>query len=55
MLGVELVVIALLARWASSVVLRYAAEAPLAQLTDTYKQKLQAFKFKAFRKKCGAR
>ena len=48
MLGVELVVIALLARWASAVVLRYAAEAPLSQLTDTYKQKLHTFNFRSF-------
>ena len=47
-LGVELVVIALLARWASAIVLRYAAEAPLLNITDTYKQKMQAFKLQSF-------
>ena len=47
-LGVELVVIALLARWASAIVLRYAAEAPLQKITENYKQKLQCFNFKSF-------
>ena len=47
-LGVELVVIALLARWASAIVLRYAAEAPLVNITDSYKQKIHNFKFQSF-------
>ena len=47
-LGVELVVIALLARWASAIVLRYAAEAPLLKITENYKQKLHEFNFKRF-------
>ena len=47
-IGIELSVIALLARWQSEIVLRYAAEAPLDNITESYKEKLQQFNFKRF-------
>ena len=46
--GVELVVIALLAKWASAIVSRYAADAPLLNVADTYKLKMQSFKLQSF-------
>ncbi len=38
--GIDLMLIQLLARWSSDVVPRYVAEAPLAKLSDTYRGKL---------------
>ena len=36
-MGIDLMLIQLMARWSSDVVLRYVAEAPLAKLSDTYR------------------
>ena len=47
-IGVDLVTIALLVRWASAIMLRYAEEAPLQHTTETYKQKLNTFNYKSF-------
>ena len=47
-IGIDTVIIALLARWQSSIVLRYAAEAPLQNISDTYRSKLQSFNLKGF-------
>ena len=41
-LGIELVLIQLMARWSSDVVLRYVADAPLASITASYRAKLAA-------------
>jgi hypothetical protein len=38
MLGFDIVLIQLMARWASEIVLRYIAEAPLGAITDTYRK-----------------
>jgi hypothetical protein len=38
MLGFDIVLIQLMARWASELVLRYIAEAPLGAITDTYRK-----------------
>eukprot|EP00971_Amphidinium_carterae_P078591 1554798-Amphidinium_carterae.1 len=41
-MGIEISVIMLLARWNSSIVLHYAQEAPLRNITDRYKSKARA-------------
>ena len=38
MMGFDVVLIQLMARWASEVTLRYIAEAPLGAITDTYRK-----------------
>ena len=44
----KLTIIAPIARWQSPAVLRYAAEAPLASISDSYRTKLQCFNYKKF-------
>ena len=51
LIGIEMVIIALLARWQSAIVMRYAAEAPLAHVDNDYRHKLHSFNLKKFMKK----
>ena len=48
MIGIDVIMIALLARWQSSIVLRYAAEAPLQNISDIYRSKLTSFNLRRF-------